>query len=86
MADEKEAAGEPASRIVELPASSSWSPEQALAAAAKVDWADLVIAGHNERGDLKIFTSRVGPGDELLIAKEIELDAMGIGIAEWPSS
>lgn len=53
---------------VELPPSETWSPEQALAAAARVPWVEVVIIGEDGSGDPPIRHSRMTPERMLWLA------------------
>ena len=62
----------------EMPPSESWTPEQALAAAAKMDWQEVVIIGFRHDGEPVIRKSRIRPEQMLWLAEELRIAAIGI--------
>lgn len=60
----------------ELPPSETWSPAQALAAAARVEWQGVVIIGDDGSGEAQIRHSRMGQKDMLFLAELLRDYAM----------
>ena len=69
----------PSADVVELPPPEFWSPEQAIAAAGRAELHDVLIIGRDRKGELLTFNSRLDIGEILLLLKEVELAAMGLG-------
>jgi len=53
--------------IAELPPSASWTPDQALAASARLPFDHVLIAGFTGDGTLTVRTSRMTRADALYI-------------------
>jgi hypothetical protein len=62
----------------ELPPSDSWTPAQALAAAAKIEWDEVVVVGFTREGEPMIRKSRIRPEQLLWLAEELRIAAIGI--------
>lgn len=63
---------------LELPPSETWTPEQALAAAARMEFAEVIIMGFDRQGELIIRHSRMRPEHMLWMAEELRDCARGI--------
>ncbi|WP_119301132.1 hypothetical protein [Dongia deserti] len=74
MADEQQRSA----RVIALPASDFFSPEQALAHVAGYELEEVLIVARLKGGMPMVVNSRMGAGDMLLLAKEAELFAMGL--------
>lgn len=59
---------------VELPASATWTPAQALAAAAKIPFAEVVIIGFKEDGQVAVRHSR---------SKLVQLNWLGDALKDY---
>ena len=56
----------------DLPPSSTWTTEQALAAAQKMDLLNVLIVGYGRDGKLVIRSSRMSKQQALWLAKQAE--------------
>ena len=65
--------------LVELPPSEAWSPAQALAAAARAPFAEVVVIGFRDDGELVILHSRMRSEHMLWLADELRDYARATG-------
>lgn len=63
-----------------LPPRSTFTPAQALAAAAQTKLSDVIVVGFDADGDLFVRSSRMSRSDALWIAKELERWALNGGL------
>jgi hypothetical protein len=63
--------------VVPLPASTTLTPEQALASAAGLCLKDVLIIGYDSDGDFTVRSSRMSRMDALWLAKLAERWALG---------
>ena len=59
-------------RVIELPASTNYTAEQALQSALKADLTDVLIIGYDQAGDLFIRSSRMTRAEGLFMVKKAE--------------
>lgn len=59
-------------KIVELPASVNYTPEQALASALKADLTDVIVLGYDQDGDLFVRSSKMTRAEGLFMVKRAE--------------
>lgn len=69
------ARGDP--RVVQLPASDSWTPEQALAVAQRMAFEEVAVIGFTADGAVEVLHSRTLPAHLLWLAEELKRYAMG---------
>ena len=65
-------------RPTDLPPSSTWTPEQALAAVQKMDLERVLIVAYDRDGKLIIRTSRMSRAEALWLAKSAESRALDV--------
>ena len=68
-------------KIIELPASVNYTPEQALASALKADLTDVIVLGYDQDGDLFVRSSKLTRAEGLFMVKKAEQWCMEGGIA-----
>lgn len=66
------------SGAVEMPPSDFWTPDQAIAAAARIPFEAVAVVGHDEAGGVHIRASRMDAGLMLLLAEQLRLTALGL--------
>ena len=59
-------------RVIELPASTNYTAEQALQSALKADLTDVLIMGYDQDGDLFVRSSRMTRAEGLFMVKKAE--------------
>lgn len=59
-------------KIIELPASVNYTPEQALHSALKAGLTDVMIIGYDEDGDLFVRSSKMTRAEGLFMVKKAE--------------
>jgi len=59
-------------RVIELPASTNYTAEQALQSALKADLTDVLIIGYDQDGDLFIRSSHMTRAEGLFMVKKAE--------------
>lgn len=65
-------------KVIELPASAHFSPEQAMASAAKMDLSDVLIVGY-ENGTLVVRSSHMTRAEALFLLEKAKDWAMNGG-------
>lgn len=60
------------SKVIELPASTNYSAEQALQSALQADLTDVMIIGYDQDGDLFVRSSRMTRAEGLFMVKRAE--------------
>ena len=69
-------------KVIELPASTNYTAEQALQSALKADLTDALIIGYDQDGDLFVRSSRMTRAEGLFMVKKAEEWAMYGGTEE----
>lgn len=69
--------GESIGNVVSMPPSANWTPEQALAHAAQLDWDDVIIIGRQSDGTYSIRSNRMTRERALWLIELGRLDVMG---------
>lgn len=59
-------------KVVELPASVNYTPEQALQSALKADLTDVMIIGYDKDNDLFVRSSKMTRAEGLFMTKKAE--------------
>jgi hypothetical protein len=59
-------------KVIDLPASTNYSPEQALNSALKADLTDVMVIGYDQDGDLFVRSSRMTRAEGLFMVKRAE--------------
>lgn len=59
-------------KVVELPASVNYTPEQALQSALKAGLTDVIVLGYDEDGDLFVRSSKMTRAEGLFMVKRAE--------------
>ena len=59
-------------KVVELPASVNYTPEQALQSALKADLTDVMIIGYDKDNDLFVRSSKMTRAEGLFMVKKAE--------------
>ncbi len=67
-------------KIIELPASTNYTPEQALHSALKADLTDVMIIGYDQDGELFIRSSKMTRADGLFMVERAREWSMHGGI------
>ena len=67
-------------KVVELPASVNYTPEQALQSALKAGLTDVIVLGYDEDGDLFVRSSKMTRAEGLFMVKRAEEWAMYGGL------
>lgn len=62
--------------VIALPESECWSPGQALAAAAQVDYARVAAVGATADGAIEVRLSRMSREEALWLAEELRLHTL----------
>jgi hypothetical protein len=66
--------------VVTLPASTSYTPEQALQSALKEPLTDVLIIGYDDDGELFIRSSKISRMDALWMAEKVKEWALRGGL------
>lgn len=61
-----------------MPASQNWTPEQALAHCAQLDFKDVLIIGVQQDGTMSVRASRMNGQLAVFLAEHARLTAMGL--------
>ena len=67
-------------KVIELPASTSYTAEQALQSALQLNLQDVMIIGYNNAGDLVVRSSKLTRAEGLFMIKKAEEWSMYGGI------
>ena len=59
-------------KVIELPASTNYTPELALAQAQKYDLTDVMIIGYDSDRDLVVLSSKMTRAEGLFMVKKAE--------------
>lgn len=59
-------------KVIELPASTNYTAEQALQSALKADLTDVLILGYDQDGDLFVRSSKMTRAEGLFMVKKAE--------------
>ncbi len=63
-------------KILNMPMSETYQPEQALKAALQADLSDVMVIGYDKDGSLFVCSSRINRGEALFLLKKAEFWAL----------
>jgi len=67
-------------KVIALPASVNYTPEQALASALTADLTDVIVLGYDQDGDLFVRSSKMTRAEGLFMVKKAEQWCMVGGV------
>lgn len=67
-------------KVISLPASVNYTPEQALQSALQADLTDVMVIGYNKDGELFVRSSKMTRAEGLFMVKKAEEWSMYGGI------